>query len=85
MTHEEKVRENYRQQGRKQEQERIIRLMESLMCNCRFGYPESERKYYKTSGNQTRESLWDEQMWYSGHQYCNGWDWLIPRIKGESQ
>jgi hypothetical protein len=43
MTHEEKVREHYRQQGRDQERNRIIMLMEQeshaftdINCGCNY-------------------------------------------------
>jgi hypothetical protein len=47
----------------------------ALVCDCRFGYPESLRKYYKTSGNQTRESLNAEQDWHMSHNYCGDLSW----------
>ena len=50
---------------------RIISYLESKRCKCIDGYPEEERKYYKTSGNQTQQSLQEEFNFLSDHQYCD--------------
>ena len=71
---------------RQQERERILELLTSKLCDCRFGYPETLKKYYKTSGNRTRESLEDEHMnWGQRHMYCNDWQWVIKFIEREGK
>jgi hypothetical protein len=66
---------------------RIISYLESKRCKCIDGYPEKERKYYKTSGNQTRESLTDEYQFYSNHQYCDmlSYKRIMEFIGGETE
>ena len=67
--------------------EGIIEFLESKRCFCINGYPESQRVYYKTSGNQTRESLYAEQEFYSNHQYCDmlSYKRTLEFIKGENK
>jgi hypothetical protein len=63
------------------ERKRILEAVMSKVCTCRFGFPETMREYYKTSGNQTRESLQAEQDWDLAHSHCGDFSWkTIERI-----
>lgn len=71
-------------QGVAHERQRLLTFLESKRCECIDGYPEEKRYYYKTSGNQTRESLQEEWNYISNHQYCDmlSYSRTIQFIKG---
>jgi hypothetical protein len=71
--------------GRKNERERILEKLMEKVCDCRFGYPDELRTYYKTSGRETRESDQAYSDWQQAHMYHGDiwWKTIVEIITGK--